>query len=360
MIFFLKHKIFPFFLLMLTLIFYIYFCRKIEINPLIDKSSIHYINDLYMSNELYYDNLNYQEQKLYMNLLEAINNYKANYYININKDNCYSLEKCSSMGTKAMEAIIMDHPELLQQRINTLQTAGIENPYHTLLIAHDSGMIAPDNMQMWDGSTSHGNHTVLTQAWANENGVDFKDVQAMKNLFASDGSVNTDAVNAYKNLAQHVGEDNFVSRIEDRPVIKELYGERESTYDHDPKIPTKEIDHYKKVDDYEMVRNETDLGVGMFGVLGHKIGIRTIKERIGALLDRMAKNKKTYIESTPDKNVTKYSDGNTVDKDVTKHSDGKTVDKDVTKHSDGNTIDKDVTKHSDVNTVVKIRNSNSH
>lgn len=114
MIFFLKHKIFPFFLLMLTLIFYIYFCRKIEINPLIDKSSIHYINDLYMSNELYYDNLNYQEQKLYMNLLEAINNYKANYYININKDNCYSLEKCSSMGTKAMEAIIMDHPELLQ------------------------------------------------------------------------------------------------------------------------------------------------------------------------------------------------------------------------------------------------------
>lgn len=114
MIFFLNHKIFPFFLLMLTLIFYIYFCRKIEINPLIDKSSIHYINDLYMSNELYYDNLNYQEQKLYMNLLEAINNYKANYYININKDNCYSLEKCSSMGTKAMEAIIMDHPELLQ------------------------------------------------------------------------------------------------------------------------------------------------------------------------------------------------------------------------------------------------------
>ena len=112
--FFLRHKIFPVVLLMITFIFYIYFCRKVEINPLIDRNSIHYVNDLYMSNELFYNNLNYQEQNLYIKLLESIKDYKSNYYININKDSCYSLEECASMGTKVMDSIIMDHPELLQ------------------------------------------------------------------------------------------------------------------------------------------------------------------------------------------------------------------------------------------------------
>ena len=59
--------------------------------------------------------------------------------------------------------------ELLQQRIDALTAAGVENPHHMLLAAHDAGMRAPDNMQMWDGTTSHGNHTVFTQAWAAEN-----------------------------------------------------------------------------------------------------------------------------------------------------------------------------------------------
>lgn len=186
-----------------------------------------------------------------------------------------------------------DHPELLQQRIDALTAAGVENPHHMLLAAHDAGMRAPDNMQMWDGTTSHGNHTVFTQAWAAENNVPYDDVQAVKNLFDANGNVNPQAVEAYKSVAPHIAEDNFVTRMSDRPVIRELYGDRESTYDAEGKIPTKTINHYKEVDDYGMVRNQSDLGVGMVGVFAAPIrGMKKLKERIGSLADRVFKKEK--------------------------------------------------------------------
>ncbi len=191
-----------------------------------------------------------------------------------------------------------DHPELLQSRIEALTTAGVENPHHALLIAHDAGLRAPDNMLMWDGSTSNGNHTVLTHAWAEQNGVSTESVDAFKHLFNNDGSVNTDAIAAYKEMAPHVGEDNFVSRIEDRPVIRELYGDRESTYDNDHKLPMKEeqydIPKQKEVDDYGMVKNDNKgAGLGMVGVLATPFrAAKKLKERVGSLLDRIVKPKK--------------------------------------------------------------------
>ena len=196
-----------------------------------------------------------------------------------------------------------DNPELLQSRIDALSAAGVENPYHTLLIAHDAGLLAPDNMQMWDGSTSNGNHTVLTHGWAEQNGVNPDSVDAIKNLFNNDGSVNADAVAAYKELAPHVGEDNFVSRIEDRPVIRELYGDRESTYDHDRKLPLKEetytVGKSVVVDDYGMVKNDNEgAGVGMLGMLaGPFKGVKKLKQRVGSLLDKITKKEKTSQKS---------------------------------------------------------------
>ena len=198
-----------------------------------------------------------------------------------------------------------DHPELLQSRIDALTAAGVENPHHVLLIAHDAGLLAPDNMQMWDGSTSHGNHTVLTHAWAEQNGVNPDSVDAFKHLFNHDGSVNADAIAAYKELAPHVGEDNFVSRIEDRPVIRELYGDRESTYDHEHKIPMKEetydITKTKTVDDYGMVRNDNgNAGVGMVGVLASPFkAAKKLKARVGSLLDKIVRPKKKELPPVP-------------------------------------------------------------
>lgn len=194
-----------------------------------------------------------------------------------------------------------DHPELLQSRIEALQAAGFENPHHALLAAHDAGMIAPDNMQMYGGSTSHGNHTVFTKYWAQEANVSFDDVQSMKNLFNNDGTVNTAAAEAYKNLAPHIGEDNFVTRMDPRPVIRELYGDRESTYDHDGKLPIKEIDKFKKVYDYGMVKNNNlGLGLGMVGILTHPVkAAKKLKNRIGSFMDKIIHKEKPMPAPMP-------------------------------------------------------------
>lgn len=190
-----------------------------------------------------------------------------------------------------------DHPDLLQSRIEALQAAGVPNPHHVLLAAHDSGMLAPDNMAMFDGSTSNGQHTVFTRTWAEQANVSFDDVQTMRHLFNNDGSVNLDAAQAYKHLAPHIGEDNFVTRMDPRPVIRELYNDRESTYDHNGKMPTKEIDTFKKVDDYGMVRNESDLGLGMVGILTHPVkAAKKLKERIGSFMDRIIHKEKPLPE----------------------------------------------------------------
>ena len=191
-----------------------------------------------------------------------------------------------------------DHPDLLQSRIEALQAAGVPNPHHVLLAAHDSGMLAPDNMAMFDGSTSNGQHTVFTRTWAEQANVSFDDVQTMRHLFNNDGSVNLDAAQAYKHLAPHIGEDNFVTRMDPRPVIRELYNDRESTYDHNGKMPTKEIDTFKKVDDYGMVRNESDLGLGMVGILTHPVkAAKKLKERIGSFMDRIIHKEKPLPEA---------------------------------------------------------------
>ena len=185
-----------------------------------------------------------------------------------------------------------DNPDLLQQRIDALQAAGFENPHHALLIAHDSGMLAPDNQVMFDGTMSEGRHTVFGAGWAQENGVSMDDVNAMKHIFNSDGSVNTDALAAYEKMKLHVGENNFVTRIEDRPVIRELYGDRESSYDHKGMMPTKEVDEYGWVEHTQTVENDKFDGYGMVGtnpLKPHKK--KTLRERLGSLKDRILRRK---------------------------------------------------------------------
>ena len=196
-----------------------------------------------------------------------------------------------------------DHPELLQQRIDALSAAGVKNPHHMLLAAHDAGMRAPDNMLMWDGFPSDGNHTVLTKAWAAENNVPFEDVQAIKNLFDANGNVNPQAIEGYESVKHHIAEDNFVTKITDRPVIRELYGDRESTYDAEHKMPMKMVEHRATVhvdgDSYN-VRNQTDLGVGMVGFFATPIQrIKKLRDRIGSLADKIIHKEKPIITPKP-------------------------------------------------------------
>jgi hypothetical protein len=112
--FFENNKKLSIFILIVFFVFYAYFLRAIETNKLVDKKSIQYTNSIYMSDGRFYSYLDEYTQKLYIKLLDSIKNYKRNYKINIKNDNCTTLENCAAMGARAMEAIIMDHPELLQ------------------------------------------------------------------------------------------------------------------------------------------------------------------------------------------------------------------------------------------------------
>ena len=189
-----------------------------------------------------------------------------------------------------------DNPDLLNSRIEALQAGGVENPYHTLLTAHDAGMRAPDNMPMYDGGTSNGYHTVFGEGFAQQHNIPYDSIQDMKMLFNSDGSVNPEAIQAYESLKSHVGLNNFVSTIDNRPVNDVLYPERHSTYDHDKThFPTKEVEttSTSQKEDFDMVRNKTDLGVGMVGVLEHPLkAAKRLKERVGAFMDRILNRKK--------------------------------------------------------------------
>ena len=85
--------------------------------------------------------------------------------------------------------------------------------------------------------------------------------------------------------------------MDPRPVIRELYNDRESTYDHNGKMPTKEIDTFKKVDDYGMVRNESDLGLGMVGIMSKPVkAFKKLKNRIGSLMDKIVHKEKPKPE----------------------------------------------------------------
>ena len=81
-----------------------YFYGPLKPAPNIDKSSEWYVNDLYMSNQYYYENLlNDEEKEIYKKLFESYNN--MNEEIVINKD--------YSTVSKIWDALICDHPEMI-------------------------------------------------------------------------------------------------------------------------------------------------------------------------------------------------------------------------------------------------------
>jgi len=95
-------------IILLILSFYLYnnYLFLIEKNPMVDRKSSTYINDLYASDERIYNNyLDKTEKKIYRELVEGTKKYNGKMNIRItNKDTSVS---------EVSDAIITDHPELL-------------------------------------------------------------------------------------------------------------------------------------------------------------------------------------------------------------------------------------------------------
>ena len=84
-----KHKIFTIILIALSVYLYNNFTRIVETNTLVDRNSIHYVNDLYASDgRIYTDYLDKSEKKIYMRIMDNTKDYKTNFNINAQDFGC--------------------------------------------------------------------------------------------------------------------------------------------------------------------------------------------------------------------------------------------------------------------------------
>ena len=92
------------FLGIIVLLIYLYLFAPIHKAPGIDKNSEWYVNDLYMSNQYYYENLLDEEEKqIYKEIFEKYNNMEEE--INIDEN--------IKTVSKVWDALICDHPEMI-------------------------------------------------------------------------------------------------------------------------------------------------------------------------------------------------------------------------------------------------------
>lgn len=111
-----NNKIITIILVIFSIYVYYNFTRPIEVNELVDRSSMSYVNDLYASKErIYNEHLNTKEKQMYRLILNNSKNYNASININPNDFDCNSNDECSTLIAPAFEALSADHPELMNQ-----------------------------------------------------------------------------------------------------------------------------------------------------------------------------------------------------------------------------------------------------
>ncbi len=217
------------------------------------------------------------------------------------------------------------HEDLLQQRVDEVnaynQAHGTNiDPYRYLMAAHDAGAQAPDNMMLHNQGApnvaSHGNHMVLGAGWSQETGISQQEVSNLAQSITSDGHINLspESISAFQQIDSHINVYNQVGHVAGAPyqndgvlqsnasqndagrLVQDVKGDRYTTYaDGDSAYEQKIITH--KEDVIGLVKNENqNAGVGMFGVMGNYLGVKKLKERAGALLDRILKREKQPVQ----------------------------------------------------------------
>ena len=113
--YFKRHKLISVLLIILSVYLYMNYTRIIEVNPKIDETSSAYVNDIYMSDERIYNNyLSEYEKKAYDILKDMFTKREARRKIDLAQYDNKSVNEVSGFFMKATEAIMLDHPEMLQ------------------------------------------------------------------------------------------------------------------------------------------------------------------------------------------------------------------------------------------------------
>lgn len=213
-----------------------------------------------------------------------------------------------------------DNPDLLQQRIdainnyNELNGTNI-NPERYLLIAHDAGALSADNnmLHVQDGPdvSTEGNHRVLGSGWSNRTGISQDMVHAIADSVSGDGiNITPESLEAYSQIREYISPNNQVGYVPgtsyqndgvlgynaestaDGTLHASENGDRWATYANG-ESSTQVVDKPHDVEVTTMVRNESDLGLGMFGVLGTVTrGIKKLKDRVGTVTDKLLGKKR--------------------------------------------------------------------
>ena len=109
-----KHIILSIILIIFSFFVYDNFTRIVSGNKLVDKKSEYYVNNLYMSDQrIYNEYLNEREKKMYDLLLKATIEGESEVIIKLMEFGCKDANDCNSLVWMANDAIVVDHPEIL-------------------------------------------------------------------------------------------------------------------------------------------------------------------------------------------------------------------------------------------------------
>ncbi len=219
------------------------------------------------------------------------------------------------------------HEDQLQQRVAEINQYNTEHgtnidPYRYLMAAHDAGAQTPDNMTLHNQGSpdvlSHGNHKVLGAGWSQETGISQQEVGNLANSVTADGHVNIspESIRAFQQIDGHINIYNQVGYVDGAPYqndgilqsnasqndagrfVQDAKGDRYTTYADGDSVHQQHVITHKE-DVIGMVRNDSPQGYGMFGVMGNTSGTKKLKQRIGALLDRIKGKHPAQKSDTP-------------------------------------------------------------
>lgn len=124
-----------FLLLVIIIAGFIFVQKSINVNPLVNKDSVQYVNSIYMSDGKIYDKLNDKEKDMYLLIFSKIKNHKRVIKEPLANYGCLDYSECISNIRTATDAIMIDHPELLSyggwnaQYKDNILTFRIENSF---------------------------------------------------------------------------------------------------------------------------------------------------------------------------------------------------------------------------------------
>ena len=110
--FFKKNIVLSIVLIIPVAFIYMLFTRDINIEPK-DRTNKHFVNDLYLSNDFIYNQLTPEQQKLYDVIFNELKNRDLSKKLTIDELGCGTYENCSNELLVVHDAILVEHPDIL-------------------------------------------------------------------------------------------------------------------------------------------------------------------------------------------------------------------------------------------------------